>query len=53
MRSILALSALVIFCASADAATVRHSRHVRQHARPEHAVTTPRRSQALCCTWLD
>lgn len=41
MRSILALSALVIFCASADAQTVRHSRSIRHRARPEHGVTAP------------
>jgi hypothetical protein len=41
MRSILALSALAIFCGSADAAAVRHSRPIQHRARPEHAVTAP------------
>ena len=41
MRSVLALSTLIIFCASADAATVRHSRPIRHYVRPEHSVTAP------------
>jgi len=41
MRSILVLSTLTIFCAPADAATVRHSRSIQYHARPEHGVTAP------------
>jgi hypothetical protein len=41
MRSILALSTLIIFCAAADAATLRHSRSIQHRARLEHGVTAP------------
>jgi hypothetical protein len=41
MRSALTLSTLIVFCASADAATVRHSRPIPHHARPEHGATAP------------
>jgi hypothetical protein len=41
MRSILALSTLIIFCASADAAPLRHSRPIQHRARPERGVTAP------------
>jgi hypothetical protein len=41
MRSFLALSALTILSASADAATLRHSRPVQHRAGPERAITAP------------
>lgn len=41
MRSILALSTLIIFCAAADAATLRHSRSIQHRARLEHGITAP------------
>jgi hypothetical protein len=41
MRSALTLSTLIIMCASADAATVRHSRPIRHHARPEYGAAAP------------
>lgn len=54
MRSILTLSVLIIFCASADAATVRHYRPVQQRVRPEHATTAPEvRKRFAVPGWTD
>jgi hypothetical protein len=38
MRSFLALVLLIALCASASAATVRHSRHVIVHQGHEYAI---------------
>jgi hypothetical protein len=41
MRTILTLGMLIIFCVSADATPLRHSRPIKRRPRPEHAITAP------------
>ena len=42
MRSVLVLGLLTTLCASADAATVHHSKPPEGHLRPGQRVTVPR-----------
>jgi hypothetical protein len=54
MRTILVLSALIIFCAPAEAAAARHSRPIAHRPRLERPAAAPDRAKSYTVPgWTD